>query len=160
MKKYIGPYEVTKEKRLDDETCRVDFAQYTDDKGQIWQPPSKVFTYKMFNHLISETQGDFNSLYETMYAPLVNDILQLLLSYNINIGFRSNSTTINDLDYVFRLVERDILAKRTAYEDRLWGAEEQEKTYLQMMQGLRDISPDILELKIVGTTKKKIPKGK
>lgn len=152
MEKYIGPYKIATEDKLDKETTKVTFEPYTAENGNSFQPPERIYTHKKLKQITTKTATDFNTLMKNMYSPLVEDIVKLLVEYDVNIGFRENKA--NDLEYVFKLVERKIVNWRDTYEDRLWGAEEDEKTLRDLVKGLASTSDSIRELKVV----QKIPR--
>lgn len=146
--RYIGPYEIVSENILNDEVVEVSFASYTNDQGQEFQPPTRQYTHKKLYHIVTDEPTDMNTLQEKMYAPLVEEIVKLLISYDINLGFRNHVQ--NDLEYVLTALERKIVNWRNVYEDRLWGSEEHEKTLRQLVQGLADTDDKVLqELKLV-----------
>lgn len=147
MEKYIGPYKVKKERKIDKESCIVSFESYTTDQGQTFQPPNREYTYQMLGQIVTETPSDFTTLMSIMYAPLVDQIVEKMVAYDMNIGFRDNLA--NDLGRVLKMVEQKITTWRDVYEDRLWGAEEQEKTLRQLVKGLSTVSNEIQELKVI-----------
>jgi len=154
MEKYIGPYKIATEDKVDKETARVTFEPYTTEDGKTFQPPERIYTYKKLKQITTKKATDFNTLMLGMYTPLVEDIVKLLVEYDVNIGFRENRA--NDLEYVFKLVERKIVNWRNTYEDRLWGAEEDEKSLRDLVKGLATVSDSIRELKVL----RKLPKDK
>lgn len=147
MEKYIGPYKVKKERKIDKESCLVSFESYTTDQGQTFQPPSREYTYQMLGQIVTEEPSDFTTLMSIMYTPLVDQIVEKMVAYDMNIGFRDNIA--NDLGRVLKMVENKISNWRDVYEDRLWGAEEAEKTLRQLVKGLSTVSNEIQELKVI-----------
>ena len=152
MKKYIGPYAIKKERKIDEESVLVTFEPYTTDKEQMFQPPSREYTYQMLGQVVTSEPSDFNTLMDVMYKPLVEQIVEKMVAYDLNIGFRDNLA--NDLGRVLKLVEQKITNWRDVYEDRLWGSEEREKTLRQLVKGLATVDPDIKELKFITPTPK------
>lgn len=134
--RYIGPYKIASETHLNDEIAEITFSSYTNDQGQEFQPPARQYTHKKLYHIVTDEPTDLNTLQEKMYTPLVDEIIRLLVEYDINVGFRNHVQ--NDLEYVLSTLERKIINWRNVYEDRLWGAEEYEKTLRQVVQGLAD----------------------
>jgi len=126
---YIGIYEISSQEEIGNETVRVSFKPYKADNGNTYQPPVRDYTYKTFLLIVSDEPCDFTQLREKQYTGLVNDIFELMLSYDVNISTRPGSS---DLDYIFQEVYRRVNDTRNQLEDKLWGAEEDEKTLRQL----------------------------
>lgn len=144
-KKYVGPYEIESEEVLNGETTRITFKDY-DAEGTIFTPPVRVYANKTLSHIVTNKPTDFNTLIEKRYQPMIDEIIQVMLSYDLHIGTRNNAA--NDLDYVLSKVANKVMNYRHTLEDRLWGAEEEEKTLRQVFEKLATLSDDITELKV------------
>lgn len=145
---YIGQYAIASQTPTENDSMIVEFAEYTTPDGQSFQPPKRVYTNEKLYHIVTDEPIDLNTLREKMYAPLISKIVESLVNYDIHVGFRGH--VANDLEYVLTEVERKITQWRYTYEDRLWGAEEYEKTLRDIVLGLSDTEgTKIRELKHV-----------
>jgi hypothetical protein len=126
---YIGPWEILSQDDLSDETVRVVFKEYLNSEGKRFQPPVRDYTKKTLAKIMTETPVDYNDLQKRQLLPIADEILQILLTYDVNIGTKSGAS---DLDTIFREVYRHINDTRQQLEDKYWGAEEDEKTLRQL----------------------------
>lgn len=148
QKRYIGSYEILSETHVSDEETQVTFAPYTTEDGRTFQPPVRVYTKKKLFHATTNEPTDLNTLQQNVYTPIIDEMVRILVEYDIHVGFKGHVQ--NDLEFVLSRVEQKIVNWRNTYEDRLWGAEEYEKTLRQIVKGLDQIDgSDMIELKEV-----------
>lgn len=132
---FIGPWEIETQETLSKDSIRVTFKEYTNSDGLSFLPPVRDYTKKTFDNIVSDDVRDYNDLRDAQYNPLIEDVLSLLSSYDINIGTRTGDS---DLEHVFRSVLKRINEVREDLEDKYWGVEENEKTLRQLFSRWKD----------------------
>ena len=152
-KQYIGPWEVLAQEEISETTVRITFAPYTSSDGKTFQPPVRDYTKKTLAHILTTSPTDYNDLQKTQLIPIAEEILQVLMSYDVNIGTKSGTS---ELDVIFREVYRNINDTRSQLEDKYWGVEEDEKTLRQLFgRWMEKKDVEIRKLTILPTAKKK-----
>ena len=113
---FIGKYEI--------ESTEKQGKDYVKDyyKQNTGAPESEIISTLLFKDLKTKKIGDLTELREKRCFPMIGELLQVLLKYNMK---------YDDLQFVLSRLEMSVKTNRIEAENILWGCQEENKDIVQ-----------------------------